>query len=279
MERIPFGINRLDSTIDGGAPRGSVVLLSGEAGAGAREFMYTSAVMTGLAKAEDDLFDLHYGTLAANATLPDAIHYVSFINNRDQIESEIDLSMDRTLGHRGFEQVEFCSLSESYFHRSPVPRRWYTQQTTDIRTLRTQHEERQTLLSHFGDEVSNRARGSLVIIDSFSDLVAAMGDDLDWSDINYLLKGMTKAAHEWASLVLVHVNSETLSPTRHGQLVDSCSGTLQFRWESGGSTRARTLVVKNFRGVLSQIEEEDIITFETDLGDAGFNISDVRKIR
>ena len=50
MDRIPFGIRRLDTTIGGGAPPGSVVLLSGDAGAGAREFMYTSAVMNGLAE-------------------------------------------------------------------------------------------------------------------------------------------------------------------------------------------------------------------------------------
>jgi hypothetical protein len=61
--------------------------------------------------------------------------------------------------------------------------------------------------------------------------------------------------------------------------MDSCSGTLRFQWESGGSTRARTLVVKQFRGVLSQIESENIVQFETELGDAGFDISDVRKIR
>ena len=52
-----------------------------------------------------------------------------------------------------------------------------------------------------------------------------------------------------------------------------------FEWESGGSTRARTLVVRQFRGVLSAIEDEDIVQFETEIGDAGFDISDVRKIR
>jgi hypothetical protein len=62
-------------------------------------------------------------------------------------------------------------------------------------------------------------------------------------------------------------------------LVDAATGTLQFQWESGGSTRARTMVVKQFRGVLSQLEEENIVRFETEFTDAGFDISDVRKIR
>lgn len=279
MERIPFGIDRLDATIDGGAPRGSVVLLSGEAGAGAREFMYTSTVMNGLAQAGDDLFDLHYGDLAPNASLPGSIHYVSFTSERDQIEAEIDMSMDSEMGRRGFEQVEFVSLSRNYFHKSPVPRKWYAEETTDITSLRKRHEDRKTLLSALGEKVSERAPGNLLVIDSFSDLVGAAGDDIEWSDINYVTKGLAKAAHEWGALILVHVNFETLTSTRHGQLIDNCSGTLQFQWETGGSTRARTLVVKNFRGVLSQIEEENIVKFETDLGEAGLDISDVRKIR
>jgi archaellum biogenesis ATPase FlaH len=279
MERIPFGINRLDNTIDGGAPRGSVVLLSGEAGAGAREFMYTTAVMNGLAQNDDDLFELHYGDMAPNATLPDNIHYVSFTSEQDQLESEIAMSMDDEIAERGVDPVRFKSLTKNYFHTSPVPRNWYAKQSTDITSLRKRHEDREGLLSALGDTVSDRAPGSLVIIDSLSDLVGAIGENIGWSDVNYLVKGLAKAAHDWSSLILLHVNFETLTSTQQGQLVDACSGTLRFQWETGGSTRARTLVIKNFRGVLSQIEEENIVKFETELGDAGFDISDVRKIR
>jgi hypothetical protein len=78
---------------------------------------------------------------------------------------------------------------------------------------------------------------------------------------------------------VLHVTRETLSETRHGQLVDACSGTMRFQWETGGSERARTLVIEQFRGVLSGLEEENIVQFETELGEAGFDISDVRKIR
>ena len=281
MERVPFGISRLDSTIGGGAPRGSVVLLSGEAGAGAREFMYTTAVMNGLAQTNDDLFDLHYGSVADNATLPDGIHYVSFTAGKDQLRSEMDMSMDTEIAEAGIDQVEFTSLSKQFFHISPVPRDWYAEQTEDITSLRKRHEEREGLLSRLGDELSDRAPGNLVVIDSLSDLAGAAEteDRFTWSDIDYLIKGLEKASHRWGGLILVHVNHETLSETQHGQLVDACSGTLRFEWETGGSNRARTLVVKNFRGVLSQIEAENIVKFETDLGDAGFDISDVRKIR
>ncbi|MFB6255936.1 MAG: HTR-like protein, partial [Haloplanus sp.] len=54
---------------------------------------------------------------------------------------------------------------------------------------------------------------------------------------------------------------------------------LVFEWESGGSERARTLVVKQFRGVLSRLEAENIIRFETEVHEGGFDVSGVRKIR
>jgi hypothetical protein len=93
------------------------------------------------------------------------------------------------------------------------------------------------------------------------------------------MKGLSRAAYEWGGLVLVLLNHETLDDQRHGQLIDACDGTFMFQWEAGGSTRARTLVVRQFRGILSRLEDDDIVQFETEIGDAGFDISDVRKIR
>jgi hypothetical protein len=61
--------------------------------------------------------------------------------------------------------------------------------------------------------------------------------------------------------------------------MDAADGTLQFEWESGGSKRARTMVVQEFSGVLSQVERENIVRFETEIHDGGFDVSDVRKIR
>ena len=46
-----------------------------------------------------------------------------------------------------------------------------------------------------------------------------------------------------------------------------------------GSERSRTLVVEQFRGVLSRLEDENIVRFETEIHDGGFDISNVRKIR
>ena len=278
MDRIPFGIRQLDTIIDGGAPPGSVVLLSGEAGAGSREFMYTSAIINGLANADPELHDLYYGDIATGASVTDGIHYISFTADSDQLYREMNRTMDTEIVESGFEAVEFVDMAESYFHKSSVPRDWYAEETGHIRDMAGRHD-REDLFTALGAYLNEHAQGNLVVLDSLSDLISAVGEGRDWSDIVYLVKGLQKAAHSWNGLILVHVNHETVTPEQHGQLVDAANGTMTFEWEQGGSERARTLVFKKFRGVLSRIEDENIIRFETEIGDAGFDISDVRKIR
>ncbi|WP_181686897.1 RAD55 family ATPase [Halorhabdus salina] len=278
MERIPLGIQQLDSLIDGGAPRGTVVLLSGESGAGAREFMYTAATMNGLARGEAELHDLYYGDLAANATLPEEIHYVSFTAGESQFRWELSQTLETDIVEGAADAITFHDLSTDFFHASPLPREWYAERTPSVTDLRSR-TDREGLLSAFGDLMTDNAADNLVVIDSLTDLVAANDEDISWSDINYVLKGLQKAAHRWDGLILAHINHETISPERLGQLVDAVNGTMRFEWESGGSTRARTLVVKQFRGVLSQLEDENIVRFETEIDDDGFDISDIRKIR
>jgi archaellum biogenesis ATPase FlaH len=280
MVRIPFGIRQLDTTLDGGAPPGSVVLLSGEAGAGAREFMYTSPMITGLAMADPELFDLYYGDLPSGAELPEEVHYVSLTSDRSQFRDEAGRAFDDEIVDAAMDVIEFHDLSTTYFHVSPIPRAWYADRAPSIKDIRTR-DDRDGLLSVLGDLLNEHASGNLVVIDSLGDIVSAIGNraEIEWADVAYLLKGLQKAAHEWDGLILSHVNFETLSDTRHGQLVDAATGTLQFEWASGGSTLARTMIVKQFRGVLSQLESENIVRFETEFTDAGFDISDVRKIR
>jgi len=278
MDRHPFGISRLDSMIDGGAPPGSVVLLAGEVGAGAREFVYTSVAMNGLAQADAELFDLYYGGLHGDAVLPEDIHYVSFTEERDAIVSEMQYAMDDDIVDAGVDAVSFADFSTEYFDLSQVPREWYTGRTRAITELGDRNDRRGTL-DAVGEYMNDNAEGSLVVVDSVTDLMSAASEDMTWNEITLLMKGLKKASYEWGGLVLLLVNTEALTDQQLGGLMESTDGSLVFEWESGGSERARTLVVKQFRGVLSRLEEENIIQFETDINDSGFDISDVRKIR
>jgi len=153
MERIPFGVKQLDAIINGGAPAGSVVLLSGEAGAGSREFMHTSAIINGLAETDEEQFDLYYGSPSNNAVVPENVHYISFTAGEAQLADEMRLAMDDDILDAGLEGVEFHDLSERYFHMSPVPREWYADRTPAITDLRARHE-RDDLLGALGTTLS-----------------------------------------------------------------------------------------------------------------------------
>ncbi|MFB6091972.1 MAG: RAD55 family ATPase [Haloquadratum sp.] len=278
MARIPFGVSRLDRIIDGGAPPGTVVLLVGEPGAGAREFMYTSATMNAVAHGDRELFDLHYGDLHEDAEVPPEIHYLSFTDGEPNIRREMAYVMADDLVDTAADHIAFCDLSPEYFQLSPVPREWYLGETTTLNDLRGQ-EGREEVLTALGQYLNDNADDNLVLIDSITDLVAAISEEMSWNDIAMLLRGLAKASHRWGGLVLAYASRETLDRTQLGHLMDAADGTLQFEWESGGSKRARTLVVQQFRGVLSQIESEDIVRFETEIHEGGFDVSDVRKIR
>lgn len=277
MARIPFGIERLDDTVGGGAPPGSAVLLVGEGGAGAREFLYTSAAMNGLAQTDPDLFELYYGG-AVPEGIPDEVHYVSFTTGEEYIQREMANTMADEVVESALPAVTVRDLSPEYFQLSPVPRSWYADGTRSIADL-GDAEGREGVLSALGTYLSEHAAGNLVAIDSVTDLVAGVSDEMRWNDVAMVMKGLEKAANRWGGLILLLVNSGTLTDTELGSLEDAASGTFEFRWESGGSKRARAMVVKEFRGVLSRLEQENIVRFETEIGESGFDISDVRKIR
>jgi KaiC/GvpD/RAD55 family RecA-like ATPase len=278
MSSLPFGVARLDSILGGGAPSGSVVLLAGESGAGAREFCYTSAAMNALARADEELFDLYYGDIDPDAALPESVHYISFTADTDAITREMEYTMADEIVDAAVDEISFRDLSPEYFQLSPVPRDWYETATGSITELgdRGEYED---VLTAFGDYLSEHGQGNLVCIDSVTDLVSMVSDDTDWSDVAMVMKGLKKAAYEWDALVLVLVNVEAIGDDEFGTLMDAAGGTLQFTWESGGSQRARTMFVREFRGVLSRLEAENIVRFETEIHEGGFDISDVRKIR
>ena len=278
MARIPFGISRLDSMIGGGAPRGSVVLLAGESGAGAREFLYTSATMSAVLEADADLADLYYGESHPRSERPSGIHYVSFTSTEAAIREEMRYTMADELVDATDGEIDFFDLSESYFRQSPVPTAWYAARTPRIDSLGEYHD-REDVLDALGAYLDAHGSDSLVAIDSLTDLVSVPDEELDWTDVTLLLKGLKRAATRWGGVILLLVNLDAIDEQGLGGLMEASDGSLLFRWETGGNERTRTMFVQQFRGVLSRLEEENIITFETEIHDGGFDITDVRKIR
>ncbi len=278
MQNIPFGISQLDETLKGGAPPGNVVLLAGESGAGAREFIHTSAAMHAIGHTDPELFELYYGKPAAETQLPDEIHYLSITASQGAIERELQYTLDEEIVEAAVPKITFRDFSAEYFHASSIPHEWYSGQAVKITDL-TKDRRRDSVFGSLGGYLSEHAPGNLVVLDSLTDLIGSINEDTQWSDIAMLMRGLKRAAYEWGGLILVVVNTETISESQFGQLMDASGGTFVFSWETGGSKRARVMIIREFRGVLSRIESENIVQFETEIHEGGFDISDVRKIR
>lgn len=274
MDRLPFGISRLDSLLGGGAPGGSVVLLSGEPGAGAREFLGTCALMNGLAMEDPEAFERQYGE---RPDPPKSVQYVSLTDGAATLRAEFETAFDEGFVERAADGIEFGDLSESYFGLTPVPREWYAAATTDIEEL-GERNARHTVFETMATYLDENAPGSLVCFDSVTDLLAAdAGRSV--TEVATVLKGVRRAANDWNGLVVLLLDGSTVSETELGTLQNAVDGTLTFRWERGGSELARTMELTKFRGVLPTLDAEDLLTFETEFRDTGFAVSDVRKIR
>ena len=277
MDRLPFGVRRLDSLLGGGAPEGSAVLLAGEPGAGAREFLATCALMNGLRTKDPEEFSLQYGDLADDLTLPEEIHYVSLTDDVAGIKREFATAFDAEFVERASDPIVFGDLSPSYFRLSPVPREWYAEPTADIESL-GERGDRNTVFEALAAYLSEHAAGSLVCLDSVTDLLAANGER-SLADVATVLNGIRRAGSDWEGLLVLLLDSSTVPSADLGRLQNSVDGTLTFRWERGGSDLARTMELTKFRGVLPTLDPEDLVTFETEFRDTGFAVSDVRKIR
>jgi KaiC/GvpD/RAD55 family RecA-like ATPase len=277
MNRLPFGVRRLDSLLGGGAPEGTTVLLAGEPGAGAREFLATCALMNGLALEDIEKFSLAYGDLAGKISLPEEVHYVSLTDDVAGIKREFTTAFDVEFTERASSSITFADLSSSYFRLSPVPCDWYTEPTTDVESLGNR-SNRETVFEALATYLSEHATESLVCLDSVTDLLSADAErSLD--DVATVLNGVRRAARDWEGLLVLLLDSSTVSETDLGRLQNSVDGTLLFRWERGGSDLARIMELTKFRGVLPTLDPEDLVTFETEFRNTGFAVSDIRKIR
>ena len=89
-----------------------------EIGAGHKEFLMTSSIMTaaikkGLIKpAERDV------------VLPEDVWWITFTRSPEDLLTEISLSFDKDLHKLFRENIKFKDFSEDYFRTSPVPMGW-----------------------------------------------------------------------------------------------------------------------------------------------------------
>jgi len=275
--RIPLGFPTLDSVFDGGVPRGSSILLSGEVGAGAPEFLYKSASMVSMARGDPERFEVYNDTEYDTDDIPPEVHYISFMRDEDDIRSEMRSVLNDDMYENLSESLVFKDFSKAYFRNTVVPPSWIDGEMTDLKSLGEASDE--SLLSSMADYLDENASGNLVAIDSLTSLVRATRHRLEWGELLVLLAGLQRASKTWDGLVYALLDKDTLEEREHQEIAAILDGILHFEWVEGDTERQRMMHVDSFRGAMGRLQEHQSDKYETEVTEEGFEISNIRKIK
>ncbi|MDD1702637.1 MAG: hypothetical protein LUQ31_06625 [Methanoregula sp.] len=268
-ERMPTGITSLDPILDGGVPGGTMILLLGEIGAGHYEFAYSSIVSTldRLAK------------LPADAPRsPVKIQYITFTRLEAAVRHEIVQSFPSKGVSEDSDSIHFEDLSDLYFDRSLVPDEWYSHSNTLTRLQkRSEHSNIFVKLSEIFDSVAD---GSLIILDSVTDIATQTSLPHLWQDLTGFLRGIQRLAKKKRCTIYLLLSKGIILPENERELADISDAVFLFRWEeSTASRRQRIMFFEKFRGVMPHLEEQDLVKFAVRISTTeGFEVSNIRMV-
>jgi KaiC/GvpD/RAD55 family RecA-like ATPase len=269
---IPTGIQSFDPVIKGGLPAGALVLLLSEVGAGGSEYTYSSALMLAQMKKEG-------AKLKPDFMLPDRIIYISFTKSRENVMQSFS-----TLSMADISNVEeiltFVDLSSIYFAKTLVPLHWTSNSTMTLTDFKIGQKQK-SLFESLIETLESLAPNNLVIIDSLTDLLRTAGsDNLSWTDLVSLLKGIERMSKQWNSTIYALLTANIFDPCREEEVMDCVDGVLVFTWHvTGANQRQRMMYIKKFRGLMPYLEEDNVVRFETRVSAShGFEVSNIREI-
>jgi len=275
LSRIPTGIDSLDYILQGGLPSGSLVLLLGELGAGDFEFAITSCV-----RLLSDQKKIDTTTL-----LPEKVIYISFTRSENDIMKEIAFSFPdfyEFLQNKIHEQkFEFKDFSDSYFAGSFIPASWLSSSETapSIESLKW-NEEKRNLMDALIVYLDKNAQNSLIIIDSLTSMAQYCLERIDWSDLILFLRGLQRVSKNWNGLIYAIFNEGIFENKEQEEIMECMDGVFVFDWEQLGPTqRNRIMYLKKFRGLLPGVDHENIVNFETQISQKGFEVSNIKRVR
>jgi len=255
IRKIPTGIADLDTIVEGGFPQGSTVLLMGEEGAGAREFVYTSAAKLSTVRDHPEVWRYYLGTSCDDSVLPEKICYVTFARSRDVVLREFAASMNEDY-YRAFRGATvFRDFSAPFFRHTVVPASWTEPPRTPLGA------PQENVLEGLVEFLEENGPRSMVVIDSLSDFVDS--ESVEMRDVVSTIKGLQRAAKRWEGIVYLLLTRDILEPRVERTIVDSVDGCLVFEWSRylRSSKRQRYMYVEKFTSVLPHLPMEKIARF------------------
>jgi KaiC/GvpD/RAD55 family RecA-like ATPase len=260
------GLSSLDPILDGGVPPGSVILLLGDLGAGNAEFVFSSMVNS----LDPSKAGLQKG--------PSEICYVTFTRVKEDIRAEILQSFHVDGLDRMLEAVRFEDLSEQYFDHSVVPDEWYSH--SDVFTRLQKRTGQESIVTRMSKVVDSLKPGSLVVLDSITDLATLSSQADAWTNLTGFLRGLQRVSKTRGITSYLLLSAGILDSSREREIADIADAVLLFRWEeTQGARRQRVMYFEKFRGVMPHLEERDLVKFAVRISEtSGFEVSNIRVI-
>lgn len=273
FKKIPTGIDSIDLIMKDGLPSGSFILLLGDVGAGSTEFAFTSAIKLSMLISKSKTSS---AKKPKDISIPDAICYISLTRSKADILKEIALSVAPSYYEVIEKNLIFEDFSNDYFKLSPI---FIPEEYATFESL-TGQGDRESLLTSLMSSLAENASNNLVIIDSLTDLMRVYTDRMKWQDLISFLKGLQRESKVWDGLIYAHLTANIFDQGKQEEIADCADGVFVFEWsETVTAQRQRTMYVKKFRGLLPQLEADNIAKFETRITPTtGFEVSNIKMI-
>jgi len=174
--------------------------------------------------------------------------------------------------------IRFEDLSEHYFDNSIVPDSWYSK--SDVFTRLQKRADRENILVRLSKVIDTVPPGSLVVLDSVTDLATQSSHVDAWNNLAGFLRGLQRISKARGITSYLLLTGGILDSSRERELADIADAVLLFRWEdTQGARRQRVMYFEKFRGVMPHLEERDLVKFAVKISVTnGFEVSNIRVI-
>jgi KaiC/GvpD/RAD55 family RecA-like ATPase len=259
IEKIPTAVADFDAIIGGGVPRGSVVILKSEIGAGHIEFAITSLAKLILAKSDKEFSDFYLKK--SNGIMPEKFFFVTISKPKEDILQEVQASFPDEYFNAISKNVNFKDFSADYFRATIVPPSWTGVETSIFSKEKSSGNILEELIAFF----DRNGKNSMIVLDSLTDLVVTRNVEL--LDLVTLLKGLERAAKKWGGIIYLLLTSNILDPQKELLLIDSVDGVITFEWSKSTKTskRQRFMYVEKFMPLLLHLDNERITKFAIEI--------------
>jgi len=217
----------------------------------------------------------YLGSYLREKALPDKICYVTFTRSKDDILQEIKMSFNSDFYDAFERNIQFKDFSNTYFRQTLVPRSWAGEGASPLFGSSSEENLLESLVTYLDEN----AKGSMVIVDSLTDLL--LSTKIEAQDLIAVLKGLQRVSKKWGGVIYLLLTKDVVDDRKQRMIMDSVDGALLFEWSKIGnsSRRQRYIHVEKFMSILPHLDKERVARFATTVtAQSGLVVIDTERI-